>query len=265
MLELDPIDAVPVPSPAPGFELSRHTVPLSGLPREANGVTIAQVSDTHRHGGDVDALLTDAVERINALRPDFVVLTGDFVERRVADVLPVARILAGLRPRRGTFAVVGNHDYTADACLMRSALSGFGCEVLDNRAVEALPGLWIAGTDDVHSGSPDLAAALRQVPTGAATVVLSHNPRAFTQVPADRELLMLSGHTHGGQFDFLFFPAAWVCWVHLRTRYVHGWYRRGNSRLYVNRGLGTAGSWPLRRRVRCEPEVSVFHLVAGSE
>lgn len=236
---------------------------LAGLPAEAGEVTVAQISDTHRHGGDVDELLGTVVERVNGLRPDFVALTGDFVDRRPSDVLPVARTLGALRPRRGLFAVIGNHDYAADAWLMRSALAATGCEVLDNRAVQGAPGLWFAGIDDLHSGRPDIGAALRQIPANAATVLLSHHPDAFDKAPSDRPLLMLSGHTHGAQFAFPFLPAAWVCWLHLRTRYVHGWYRRRGSMLYVNRGIGVAGPWPLRRRVRCMPEVSVFHLRDG--
>jgi hypothetical protein len=73
-------------------------------------------------------------------------------------------------------------------------------------------------------------------------------------------MLMLSGHTHGGQI-VLPFPNPWlICRFHLKTRYVHGWYRLGPAQLYVNRGIGVTGPALFARRFRCAPEISVFRL-----
>src|SRR5205814_10659934 len=156
----------------------------------------------------------------------------------------------------------GNHDHRADTSLLSSALEAAGITVLVNRAVRTAEGLWLAGVDDFREGQPDLKAALRDIPPDAPAILLSHEPKAIDMVPPDSSLVILSGHTHGGQINFRFFPGSLVCLIHLQTRYVHGWYERGKVRLYVNRGIGVTGHGPLARRINCLSEITEFTLTA---
>src|SRR5437899_3193144 len=105
-----------------GFELTEHAVVLPGLPSELTGLSLVQLSDFHRGNGHIDPLIREAVDQSNRLHPDYVMLTGDFVDKRVRDILPVVQMVSCLRARRGIFAVLGNHDHYADAELLTSAL-----------------------------------------------------------------------------------------------------------------------------------------------
>jgi predicted MPP superfamily phosphohydrolase len=250
---------------APDIEFTIHDVPMPGLKPESTGLRLVQLSDLHWGCGDTSGLLHDAVARANALEPDFVFLTGDFVDDHKRAVLPAVRLVSELRARLGVYAVLGNHDHRSDPVLLESALEAAGIRVLTNTAVEAADELWVAGVDDLYEGKPDLQAALASIPEGKAALLLSHHPGALDRVPHDRPLLILSGHTHGSQFVLPFPTPAMICWWHLRTRYVHGWYRRGNARLYVNRGLGVTGPRFLNRRIHCPPEISEFRLEPATQ
>ncbi|MCC6731140.1 MAG: metallophosphoesterase [Chthonomonadales bacterium] len=243
-----------------GLEGSLHEVWLPGLARELDGARIAQVSDLHRAGARFDRVIEEAFRHANRLDPDWTLLTGDFVDRRRRDIEPVAKMAAGLRARRGILAVLGNHDYYAGGVGVARALERQGIEVLVNRALQAAPGLWFAGVDDWLEGRPDLDAALADAPPGAALVLMSHHPGTLDRLPARRPALVLSGHTHGGQYRVPLVPRWLICRLHLRTRFVEGWYRRGPALLYVNRGVGAAGGPILGHRLRCPPEVSAFTL-----
>jgi len=249
--------------PVPRIEITRHPLPLPNLPQELHGATIVQISDLHRGCGDTDSLIESAIGHANLLDPDFIVLTGDFINARTKDILPVVKMVSGLRSKRGIYAIYGNHDHRGDAQLLASALEADGITMLVNRAVRTPEGLWIAGVDDFREGKPDLKAALRDIPAGAPAILLSHEPKAIDMVPSDSPLVILSGHTHGGQLNFRFFPGSLVCRLHLHTRYVHGWFERGKVRLYVNRGIGVTGGWPLARRINCLSEITEFTLTGA--
>lgn len=247
------------------LEVCAHDIPIAGLPAEHAGRTAVQLSDFHRGCGNTDEVIRQAIYTANTLEPDYIFLTGDFVDHKKQDILPIVRMVSGLRAQRGVFATLGNHDHRGDPLLLESALEAAGITVLTNRAVELEPGLWLAGVDDLYEGEPDLEASLREIPPDVACILLSHHPGALDLVPAERPMSILSGHTHGGQIVLPFPTPEMVCWQHLRTRYVRGWFRRGAASLYVNRGIGVTGWGPWARRFRCPSEVTWFRLVAAEE
>lgn len=251
-------------APSRPFDATSHVVAFAGLPSQVEGSRIVQMSDLHRRAGSTDALLAAAVERVNAFDADFVVITGDFVDGPARDIAPAARIVAGLRARRNIFATLGNHDHRGDPAELTRRLEAAGITVLTNRAVRIAEGFWIAGVDDLFEGSPDLSAALRMVPDDEPAVLLSHDPTVLDWLPDERNLLVLSGHTHGGQMVLPFVSPKLICRFHLGTEYVHGWFQRGRVRMYVNRGIGVTGSRLLARRINCPPEIACFTLTSAS-
>ncbi len=244
----------------PEVQVTRHEVGIPGLPASLHGATIVQVSDLHRGCGGTDGLIEAAVGHVNLMEPDYIFMTGDFVDGPKRDILPAVKIVSGLRARRGIFAVLGNHDHRGDPTLLLSALEAAGITVLNNVAREMEDGFWIAGIDDLREGKPDLPGTVRALPPGRPAILLSHEPAALDKVPLDLPLFILSGHTHGGQYAPTPWFAAFVCAFHLHTRYVAGWYGRGRSKLYVNRGIGVTGVPMMARRINCPSELTEFTL-----
>jgi predicted MPP superfamily phosphohydrolase len=152
-----------------------------------------------------------------------------------------------------------------DVPAMHAALAQAGIRPLVNRAVPVSigsrdpNGLWIAGVDDPTEGKPDLAAALADVPAGAALILLAHNPDTWLEPEVERADLILSGHTHGGQIRLPLLGAAHTQGTHLTRRQAAGWFRRGQTRMFVTRGLGE--SIPLRFGV--PPQAALIRLVFG--
>lgn len=227
----------------------RATVALSAWPAGARPVTALLISDIHVAGPDMPpARLAGIVAQINALRPDVVLIAGDLIsEKRVATRLysmaDAIAPLATLRPRLGTFAVLGNHDHWYDPQGARIALAKAGVRLLDNDAAVAGP-LVVGGLDDAHTGRDDLPRTIRRMQFGrGARVVLSHSPDPFPGVPRGYGL-MLAGHTHCGQI------APWpvgpiLTMSRFGRRYACGMVRERGNTLVVGAGVGTSGL-PLR-------------------
>jgi predicted MPP superfamily phosphohydrolase len=240
------------------IETTAHSVIVPHLPSTLQGLRVAHLTDFHRSRHTSDLLLRRAVVAANAARPDLILLTGDYVTRDPRDIAPCAHILAPLQARLGVYAILGNHDYTTDGPAMERSLTELGFHVLLNRSVLLPNGLRIVGLDDDRHHRTDVPKAFREVGPNEPTLVMAHNP-ALIERMADRECLVFSGHTHGGQIRVPVLTEREIRRIGAK-HYARGWYSVGKARLYVNRGLGRVGI-PLR--LFCRPELALFTLTTS--
>jgi uncharacterized protein len=254
------------------IEITRRNIALRGLPAPFDGLRIAQLSDIHLDQFTEPFFLRQAVRHINALRPDLVLITGDFVTNGMVTTRKFARgaawqcadILQGLQCRR-IYAVLGNHDVLVGAKQVSAALRANGITVLINSYLPIERGgsrFWLAGVDDPVCGHPRLElavpAAIRNIPN-EPIVLMSHAPDYADSLmvhPAGQAVnVMLSGHTHGGQIRLPVVGA--LVLPRLGKKYVEGSFTVGSMQLYVNRGLGTVN---LPFRLDCPPEITLHTL-----
>lgn len=214
-------------------------------------LTIAAVGDTHVAGPHVSAARVERiVERVNRLRPDLVVLLGDYAgghraeeERSPAEqqeILGGVATFAALNARYGVAAVLGNHDSWYGRLSITTALQDAGIAALWNRHIVVRRSggdVVIAGVADVTTGEPDFAAAFDGAPAGADMIVLSHSPDAFPDMPAG-PALMLASHGHCGQVTIPFIgrPILPIENKH----YACGLIEENGRRMYVTAGVGTS-------------------------
>lgn len=239
--------------------LERHDIRLARLPRSLDGLRIGQISDLHLGMPDSLANACWAVQQMNLLRPDLVVLNGDMVGTfsGLAD-LPV--VLRDLHAPLGVYAVPGNHDYDEGIEDVRGMLDMLGIPLLLNQHVRlSLRGadLWLAGTDDLWDGSYDASKALRGIPDDACVILLSHEPDSADEAARHGVALQLSGHTHAGHFRLPVIGP--FSWPRYGVTYVAGHYMVGDMALYVSRGLG---GMPLR--LLAQPEAAILTLRCAS-
>jgi predicted MPP superfamily phosphohydrolase len=238
--------------------LERVTIPVKGLPPALHGFRIAQLSDMHIEPYTRPEVITAAVNITNQLQPHVIALTGDYVSYDAEAIHKLTVLLAPLQAKHGIFAIMGNHDLTADATFIHQALAQMGFQVLVNQGV-ALGQLYLAGVDDCGLGQPDLNAALAQHQPDMPVVLLAHEPDFADLFCQDKRVnLQLSGHTHGGQVRLPGFGA--IILPTYGRKYQAGLYNVGGMWLYTNRGLGVM---PIRQRINCPPEVTEFTLVAA--
>ena len=118
--------------------------------------------------------------------------------------------------------------------------------------------IFLAAIDDTWTRRDDMELALRERPEGMKTVLMAHDPERFREAVRRDVDLVLSGHTHGGQIALPFF-AEKVTLSKLTHHYHLGVYKKADSTLYVNPGLGTTGP-PIRLGVA--PAIAIITLRA---
>ncbi len=240
------------------IETTEHNISVPHLPPALQGLRVAHLTDFHRSRHTSDIVLRDAVAAANAARPDLILLTGDYVTNNSRDIAPCAQILAPLKAPLGVYAILGNHDYHTDGPEMERHLVELGFHVLLNRSLLLPNGLRIVGLDDDRYHRTDVPQAFREVRPEEPTLVMAHNPALIERL-ADRECIVVAGHTHGGQVRVPFLTAREIRRIGAK-HYAQGWYTVGKAKLYVNRGLGQVGI-PLR--LFCRPELALFTLTTA--
>jgi len=239
-------------------ETTRRTVTLPGLPESMDGFRIVHLSDLHWDAYTRPEWMRRTFDRVNALEPDIIVLTGDLITHFREYIEPCARGLGHLRARHGVFAVLGNHDHWASGRLLTEALEASGITVLNNAHRPIGDGLWLVGVDDPHLQRADLNRALEGVADdGRPRVLLAHSPDIMEEA-ADRVDLVLSGHTHGGQVRLPVLGAIMRVTRRPAARpFTVGWGRAGRTLCFTNRGLGSV---LIPIRFNCRPEIAVITL-----
>jgi predicted MPP superfamily phosphohydrolase len=247
------------------LEINRHEVKtnFSGPP-----VKILHLSDFHASWCVNLAYIGQAIQCGLALKPDLILVTGDFITGRFGDQASYRRVLSQLPAAAPTFATLGNHDGgfwsaqqggypTSD--WTRQLLAQSGLELLHNRSKDVRVNgrdLRLVGLGDLYEGEIMPQEAFPKAGPGPQPycIALSHNPDTkdiLRPYPWD---LLLCGHTHGGQvwLPIIGAPFAPVA----DKRYLAGMYRWDKRWMHITKGVGNM--WGLR--FNCRPEVSLLTL-----
>jgi len=249
-------------------ELKRHS---TQGPRESRPLSIVQITDPHLGPFMSVARLRRICERAVARQPDLVLLTGDFLTMESqSDPELLGAALAPLAALPGRcFACLGNHDHEA-LDTVRVALDRAGVTLLvdDARQLATAAGpIQIVGMDFVwRERKEHLARVCAEHPrvAGHLRIVLLHDPSAFRHLPEGEADLALSGHTHGGQVGLVSLGFDWTMMRVFVKAPDHGFWARGNDRLYVHRGTGHYG-FPLRLGVPGEQSLLFVHAALRAE
>lgn len=238
--------------------VDRHTLRLRGWKRSLNGFKIALLTDLHLRDHYSVELAKRAVAAALDEEPDMVVLGGDLVSywRPTSEDLLIEALEPLLLMDGNVVAIPGNREYSSGSPeRIRPVLEALNVKLLRNETWHHAGIDWI-GIDSANAQKADPYKALEGVGDGAA-IVLWHEPDMVDTLPFEADL-MLSGHSHGGQFRF---PGGLTPMTSANGRkYLSGFFPEARVPLYVSRGIGTTGP---PSRFLCPPEVSVLTLTQG--
>ena len=227
--------------------LRQQTIQIENWPQELNGLRIAVIADIHAGAPFIDdKKLRLIVQRTNELRPDLIVVLGDYMTgngwvRRTMEPEVFAAVLKDFSAPLGVYSVLGNHDWWYGGKKVRGALEQNGIRVLEDEVAQLNTrgtSLWLAGLADLWTRPQHIEETVSKVPEGAPVIALTHNPDIFPRLP-QRVPLLLAGHTHGGQVRFPLIGSV-VHSSRVGERYETGHVFENNHHLFVTTGIGTS-------------------------
>jgi predicted MPP superfamily phosphohydrolase len=247
-----------------GPRVKKVAVPITGLPKELEGLKIAQISDLHvgptiRHG-----YVNNVVQKVLRLEPDLIAVTGDIADGNPQSLAPHFKPLGHLKARLGTYYITGNHEYYWGAEAWIEALRELGFTPLINQnktVTEKGVKIMVAGVADTsahhfipaHRTDPQKAASTAE--DVRFKLLLAHRPDSSEAAEPFGFHLQLSGHTHGGQF----FPFRLL--ARMAHRYFWGLHKHGNMWVYVNAGTGY---WGPAQRFSVPSEITLLTLAPAA-
>ncbi|QQO08692.1 metallophosphoesterase [Breznakiella homolactica] len=244
------------------ISVTPYTCEVSRPVFQGKWLRIAQLSDLHL--GSINDLKTvrKIVKKTNSLRPDLICITGDTFTENVREVFEFEKIaaeLTGLQSRYGVFACLGNHDAGVDLPDMLSFFQKANIRVLEDCAVRQ-DGVVLLGRSDMAPGGNEgqtrktIPQCLEPSDKDNLIIVLDHQPGDIERSKEAGVDLLLSGHTHGGQFYPLnrivrrFFP------------HYHGCRKYGDMYSIVSSGTCTPIPYV---RVGTKSEIAEILLLGG--
>ncbi|OYW72608.1 MAG: hypothetical protein B7Z37_24320 [Verrucomicrobia bacterium 12-59-8] len=245
----------------PRVLIERVEILVPGLPPAMDGFRLAQLSDLHLEPFTTAEDILESVQVCNALKPDMVALTGDFVTHTARPASQLAELMSQLEAPYGVYASLGNHDFASGAPEVIRALTERKIPVLRNeiRRIRTDQGpLILGGFDSMYVNKPDVRKTLQDWKQSQPLVLMMHEPDAAdTIAAAGVKALQISGHTHGGQLVFRGKEPMSLRRARYGKKYLAGRYEVGGLQVYVNRGIGCVGV-PLR--IGAPPEVTELTL-----
>ncbi|MGA2272358.1 MAG: metallophosphoesterase [Bryobacteraceae bacterium] len=253
------------------LETVEWPIRFANLPPAFHGFRIAQLSDIHIGPFMTGEQIRKFAQIANALKPDLIALTGDYVTFDAGTQYAVVEALAGLRAPFGVYGCLGNHDAWARVeDSISSLFAAAQVRMLRGSSVAiTVGGDWfnLIGVDFQSRRGFGPSAPVRRllgnieslIARGQVNILLSHNPDTFDRAAALGIDLSMAGHTHGGQAALEFISPE-IAPTRLVTPYVAGFFRKPGGQLYVNRGIGTIGV-PIR--IGAPPEITVYQLERG--
>lgn len=245
------------------FFIEQKKIYLDTDPFQDNHLKILQISDLHLQS--VSYQLESLAKDINVMQPDLIALTGDSIDAGKNHYV-LDEFLQLIDKQIPKVAILGNWEYWAGLSFedLSDIYQKHNCQLLvnQNKRFEFKgKSLSVTGLDDYIGGKPDFSLAVKEHQAADYHIVLNHCPVysdtiAKMQSGNTKVDLILSGHTHGGQFNVLgFVPIKpWGS-----GKYLKGMYHQDNTRIYVSRGIGTT-KIPIRFGARSE--VTLFHFKA---
>lgn len=228
---------------------------------ETTNIKVIQISDLHLQS--ISYQLTQLTNKLNKLRPDIILITGDAIDK-AKNISLLNDFLKLIDKDIKKVAILGNWEYwgSVDLTELNKTYTNNNCKLLINQTVQysiKSRTISITGIDDYLGGNADFETAIKDYQASDHHIILNHCPQYSDQISEQiskdiKVDFILSGHTHGGQINlFGFVPFL----PHGSGKYLKGWYNDNTPKLYVSKGIGTS-IFPARFGARAE--IAIFNL-----
>jgi len=249
-----------------GLKINEYKIVNSNITDEYHGLKVVHITDIHYGSTINNKKLENIVEKINFIKPDIVVMTGDLIDEKFEyNSEEIIKNLSNIKAKLGKYAISGNHDYPLENYNELLKASGFinvdnTYELIYNNTINPII---ISGISTNIKDTTDMSIKTKEYDEYISSqdsnplysILLMHEPDYIDNLNIDNYDLVLAGHSHNGQINIpllknLYLPDG--C-----DKYMNGHYLIKNTNLYVSNGLGTSG---LRFRLFSKPSINLYRI-----
>lgn len=254
---------------AKGFKVKEYKIESTTISSDYDGLKIAQISDIHYGSKSITKKdLEKIVKKINSLKPDIIVLTGDLVDKEITNTqyLELVDVLGKLKATINKYAIDGNHDYAYKKWNLLIEDCGF-INLNDTYDViydDSYDSIFIAGisnntytTKNIKDKSEVIFDYLNSSDYKSTfSILLMHEPDYIDDIDYSKFDIVMAGHSHGGQVRLPLIGATFLpdgC-----KKYYEAHYTLNKTELYISSGIGTT---TLPIRLFDKPSANFYRIV----
>lgn len=247
-----------------GLKVKEYNIKNSNITDEFYGLKIVQISDIHYGYHFNKDRLEKVVKKINELKPDIVVLTGDLVNSKISTEQEneLKEELSKIEVSIGKYAIKGNHDYNFKNWEYVMEISGF---INLNDTYTIIHGtnsnIMISGIstnlygEDKINDKLDSSKKYLENNNVNYKILLIHEPDYMDEINDISYNLILAGHSHNGQIRLPFIGAIYT--PKGSKKYYKEYYKINDTDMYISSGLGNS---VINLRLLNKPSISFYRL-----
>ena len=240
--------------------VNEYKIESKNVPKSFDGIKIVHFSDVH-YGTTVDnKYLNKIVDLINKQKPDIVVFTGDFFDKRKniseKEISNINNTLSKINSNLGNYAVNGNHDIKYLKKFEEVMNNNF--TVLNNEEKliyykDSIP-ISIAGFTDARETETNYEILNNN---SNYRIVLIHEPDEYSKIKDYNFNVIMSGHSHGGQVRIPLIGKVYT--PDGSKKYYDNYYKFNDKEMFISYGIGTS---LFDIRFNCTPSINLYRLYA---
>lgn len=253
-----------------GLIIREYLVKNSKLPDSFYGTKVVHVSDIHYGRITKKKELTNICKKVNNLKPDLIIITGDILDKDVTyndqDIIEIADILNSMNAPLGKYVISGNHDlvkqdnYNKLLEILNYTSLDDSYQILYNGTTDAIMLSGLSTMDNNKKAEEKLLESKNQIKSETSNIkfniLLVHEPDIIKTFDYKDYDLILAGHSHGGQVKLPLIGA--LSYPRGAKKYHNDYYKLKNSDLYISSGVGTSR---VNFRLNNKPSISLYRLV----
>lgn len=250
-----------------GLIVKEYKITNSNLPNNFHGLKVVHLSDIHYNTTIKEKELNNVVEKINFIKPDIVVITGDLLDDYPIsdnDIKTIQNSLNSIKANLGKYIISGNHDKPIET--FNSIISETDFINMDDKSEliyfnEETP-IVISGISStiednitIIEKEAGITSYISTLESDYYSILLMHEPDYTDNLNLDNYDLILSGHSHNGQVRLPFIGAIYTPLG--SKKYYNNHYSINNTELYISSGLGTSS---LKLRLFNKPSINFYRI-----
>lgn len=234
------------------FNIKEYPVVNSNIPSNFYGLKIVQISDIHYKSINDKKYLNKVVKKINLLKPDIVILSGDLFDSNIkyskSDYEDLVNILKNINYNIGKYAIIGEEDnldkwnYVIENSDFINLNDNF--DFIYNEGLEPILLVGISSNyknNHIKSTMNEIYSKINI--DYKYSILVLHEPDFIDDINYNKFNLILAGHSHKGEIVLPFING--IIKKKYSSKYFDDYYNLDNTELYISSGLGT-GKYKLR-------------------
>lgn len=233
--------------------ITKHNYINNKLPNEFNGFKILHISDLHNK--NFHGKLTNKIKEIN---PDIIVITGDLIDRRRANLDLATKFIEKIVKIAPTYYVSGNQEQLSEHYIeLKNELNNLNVINMDSsyKTINkeggsigligiADPGIKGNEKTNINKNNENyIRYSLNDLTKNLTTdfnILLAHRPELINVYKEFTIDLVFSGHAHGGQIRIPLLGGVLSPNQGFFPKYSEGMHKEGSTSMVVSRGLGNS-------------------------